>query len=128
MEGGTFLKESMEKIYIKGLQIRTIIGINRHEREEKQDVLIDIILWANLKKAMDSDNINDTIDYKALKKKIMGKLENSSFYLIEALANYIAKLCLEEKKVEKVKVRVEKPGALTFAKTVGVEVILKRDE
>mgnify|MGYP005853353085 CR=1 FL=1 len=117
----------MEKIYIKNLQLKTIIGINREERKKKQDVLIDIILWANLKKAMGSDDINDTIDYKALKKKIINKLENSSFYLIEALANYVAKLCLEEEKVKKVKVRLEKPGALTFAKTVGVEITLKRN-
>lgn len=128
MGGGIFLKEFMEKIYIKGLQVRTIIGINNYEREEKQDILIDIVLWANLKSAMEFDDINKTVDYKALKKKILSKVENSSFYLIETLANYIAKLCFEDEKIIKAKVRVEKPGALRFAKTVGVEVILKRDE
>jgi len=117
----------LEKIYIKGLLLRTIIGTNDNERVEKQDVLIDITLWADLKKAMESDSIDDTINYKKLKKKIIKKVESSSFYLIEALANKVAKLCLEEEKVLKVKVRLEKPGALRFAKTVGVEVVLKKE-
>jgi len=118
----------LEKIYIKGLLLRTIIGTNDNERVEKQDVLIDITLWADLKKAMESDSIDDTINYKKLKKKIIKEVESSSFYLIEALANKVAKLCLEEEKVLKVKVRLEKPGALRFAKTVGFEVILKKEE
>jgi FolB domain-containing protein len=122
MEGGI-----LEKIYIKGLLLRTIIGTNDNERVEKQDVLIDITLWADLKKAMESDSIDDTINYKKLKKKIIKEVESSSFYLIEALANKVAKLCLEEEKVLKVKVRLEKPGALRFAKTVGFEVILKKE-
>ncbi len=121
MEAGT-----LEKIYIKGLLLRTIIGTNDIERVEKQDVLIDITLWADLKKAMESDSIEDTVDYKILKKKIISEVENSSFFLIEALAYKIAKICLEDEKVIKVQVNLEKPGALRFAKTVGVEIILNR--
>lgn len=116
----------MEKLYIKGLYLRTIIGTNPHEREEKQDVLIDITLWADLKKAMESDSIEDTIDYKKLKKKIIKYVENSSHYLIESLAFEIGKICLEEERVKKVTVSLEKPGALRFAKTVGVEVFLEK--
>ncbi|MEJ5166112.1 MAG: dihydroneopterin aldolase [Thermoanaerobaculia bacterium] len=116
----------MEKLYIKGLALRTIIGTNAHEREEKQDVLIDITLWADLKKAMESDSLGDTIDYKKLKKKIIEFVEKSSFNLIEALAWGIAKICLAEEKVKKVQVCLEKPGALRFAKTVGVEITLEK--
>lgn len=121
MEEGT-----LEKLYIKGLALRTIIGTNSHEREERQDVLIDITLWADLKKAMESDCIEDTIDYKKLKKKIIEFVEKSSFYLIESLAYGIAKICLAEEKVKKVSVSLEKPGALRFAKTVGIEVTLEK--
>lgn len=116
----------LEKLYIKGLALRTIIGTNANERQEKQDVLIDIALWADLKKAMQTDKIEETIDYKRLKKNIIKFVENSSFYLIETLAWEIAKICLLEKKVKKVTVCLEKPGALRFAKTVGVEVTLEK--
>lgn len=119
-------EDILEKIYIKELLLRTIIGTNDNERVEKQDVLIDIILWADLKKAMESDSIEDTIDYKALKKKIISEVESSSFHLIEALAYKIARICLENEKVIKVQVNLEKPNALRFAKTVGVEITLKK--
>lgn len=121
-------EDILEKLYIKDLILRTIIGTNKNEREEKQEISIDIALWADLKKAMENDSIKDTIDYKELKKKIIKEVEASSFHLIEALAYHIAKLCISEEKVLKVKVKLEKPGALRFAKTVGVELVLNKKE
>ncbi len=117
----------MEKIYIEGLLLRTIIGIHPHEREEKQDIIVSLEIWADLKKAMEDDSIEDTIDYRALKKNIIKEVEKTNFYLIEALANFIGNLVLKEEKVLKVKVKVEKPGALRFAKTVGVEIFKEKN-
>lgn len=121
MEEGT-----LEKIFIKGLNLRTIIGTNPEERIEKQDISIDITLWLNLKDAIEKDDLSLTLNYKKLKKKIIDMVERSSYHLIEALAYNIGKICLEEEKVMKVKVKVEKPGALRYAKVVGVEIELKR--
>ena len=112
----------MDKIKIEGLLLRCIIGTHDWERTEKQDVVIDIELEVDLKPAGTADQIEKTVDYRALKKKIMERVEHSQFFLIEALAENIARLCLEDKRVQEVRVRVDKPGALRFAKTVAVEV------
>jgi D-erythro-7,8-dihydroneopterin triphosphate epimerase len=112
----------MDKIKIRDLSLRCIIGLNAEERREKQDVVINVVLYADLSQAGKSDDFKDTIDYKAVKLKILDLVENSSFYLVEALAENIADLCLEFIGVEQVEVSVEKPGALRFAKSVGVEI------
>jgi FolB domain-containing protein len=104
------------------------VGINEDERIEKQDVVANIALWADLTRACCSDNIDDTVDYKSLKKKILNMAENSNFLLIEALSQAIADLCLEYDRVEQVRVCVEKPTALRFARTVGVEIVRTREK
>ena len=117
----------MDKIRIKDLALRCIIGINTEERREKQDVIINATLYADLSKAGKSDDFEDTIDYKAVKLKILGLVETSSFYLVEALAENIANTCLGFDGVEQADVSVEKPGALRFAKSVGVEISRKNE-
>ena len=112
----------MDKILIRDLLVRGIIGINEWEREKKQDILINITLFANLEKSVKSDNIEDTINYRTLTKQILDLIDNSKFYLVEKLAEEIAKISIIEFKAEKVIVRVEKPGALRFASSVGVEI------
>ena len=97
-------------------------------REKKQDIIINITLSADLKKACKTDNIDNTIDYSSLKKKVLRFVEQSSYFLIEALAHKIAEICLEDHIVKIVKVRVGKPGALRFARTVEVEVVRKQEE
>jgi len=116
----------MDKIFIKDLYLRCIIGINEFERREKQDVIINVILWTDLRKAGKTDRFEDTVDYKQIKKNIVDMVENSQFYLIEALAERIADICLENPEVKKVQVNVEKPGALRFARSVGVEIMRDR--
>lgn len=112
----------IDKILIRDLLLRGIIGINDWERNEKQDILINIDLLIDLKKAGQTDSIDDTSNYRSLTKDVIELVENSSFYLVEKLANSIANLCLEDPRVESVKIRVEKPMALRFAKSVGVEI------
>lgn len=112
----------MDRILIEGLTARCIIGINGDERREKQDVVVDIDLSCDLKRAGKSDKIEDTVDYKGLKKKVLAMIEPSQFFLIEALAEAIADICLENKRIFEVRVSLKKPGALRFARSVGVEI------
>lgn len=112
----------MDKIIINDLRFRCIVGINPDERREKQDVVINVILWTDLHKAADSDAIEDTVNYREVKLKIRDLVEDSQFLLVEKLASEIARICLGPKAVSKVTVRLDKPGALRFARTVGVEI------
>lgn len=112
-----------DQIIIRDLRFRCIIGVEEEERREKQDVLAQITLNTDLRQAGGSDAIEDTIDYKVLKKRILRMAERSSFHLIEALAERIASLCLTDDRVERADVTVEKPGALRFARTVAARIV-----
>lgn len=118
----------MDKIHIRDLSLRCIIGVNPEERNEKQDVVINITLHTDISQAGKSDDFNHAVDYKAAKQKILRLVENSQYFLIEALAEAIAKACLEFDQVEQADVLVEKPGALRFVRTVGVEISRRRGE
>jgi FolB domain-containing protein len=109
-------------IRIHDLLLRAVIGINEEERRDRQDVLINIALYANLRSAGVSDDIRDAVNYRTLTKQVIKRVEESQFYLVEKLAAEIAAICLEDPRVERVQVRVEKPGALRFARSVGVEI------
>ncbi|MCK4907216.1 MAG: dihydroneopterin aldolase [Spirochaetes bacterium] len=119
--------EYSDKIYIRDLLLRCIIGLNEEERNNKQDVIINIVLFADLKKASKSDNISDSCNYKTIKKSIIGLVENSSFLLIETMAGNISDLCLADDKIDAVKITVDKPGALRFTKSVAVEIFRERE-
>jgi FolB domain-containing protein len=116
-----------DQILIKDLLIRGIIGIHDWEREKKQDILINITMEADCRPAGLSDDFQDAVDYRAVTKKVLALVENSSFYLVERLAEEIAKICLEDARVEEARVRVEKPGAVRFSQSVGVEVERRRE-
>ena len=111
-----------DQIQIKDLHLRTIIGINDEERRNRQDVLINITLYADMRAAGRSDDINDAVNYRTITKQIIKLVETSSFFLVEKMAAEIAAICLAEPRVERAWVRVEKPGALRFARSVGVEI------
>lgn len=116
----------MDRIFIRDLALRCIIGIYPEERREKQDIVINVEMHADLRKAGRSDDLDDTVDYKAIKKAILKLVEGSGFRLIEALAERIADLALANQKVEKVVVTIDKPGALRFAKASAVEITRER--
>jgi len=109
-------------IEIKDLLLRGIVGINDWEREKPQDILVNITLFADLRRAGASDDLADSINYRTLTKKIIEHVEGSARFTVEALAADIARLCLEDPGVLRARVRVEKPGALRFARSVGVEI------
>ena len=117
-----------DQIHIKDLLLRTVIGINAEERRDRQDVLINITLTADLCPAGHSDNIEDAVNYRSITKQIIQLVEGSQFYLVEKLAAEIAAVCLADPRVESARVTVEKPGALRFARSVGVTVERNRME
>ncbi len=116
-----------DKIHIRDLAIRCIIGVNQEERTEKQDVIINVILYIDTRKAGQTDDLEDSVDYKKVKKTILSLVENSDFLLIERLAEEIAKVCLDDSKVQKVNVTVDKLGALRYTRSVAVEIVRTRE-
>jgi D-erythro-7,8-dihydroneopterin triphosphate epimerase len=116
----------MDKIYIRDLALRCVIGIYPEERREKQDIVINVLLECDHSAAAKSDRIEDAVDYKSLKKQIIKLVEASQFNLIETLADRIATVSLENPRVQSATVTVDKPGALRFARSVAVEVTRRR--
>ena len=112
----------MDKIHIRDLALRCIIGLYPEERTNKQDVIINIILETDLRKAGQSDDLNDTVDYKSVKLAVLDLVEKSEFKLIESLADRIAEICLNADGVQSATVTIDKPGALRFCKSVAVEI------
>ncbi len=117
----------MDCIEIKDLLLRCIIGINESERKHKQDVLINITLWADLRPAAANDDIAQTVNYRTLTKGIIEHVEASHYLLLETLTDKVAELCLKDPRVARVQVSVEKPGALRFARSVGVRMERTRE-
>ena len=115
-----------DQIHIKDLLLRTIIGINDEERRNRQNVLINITLSADLRPAGVSDQIADAVNYRTITKQIIAMVEAARFFTVEKLAAEIAHICLADARVEAAQVRVEKPGALRFARSVGVEIVRTR--
>ena len=118
----------MDQVFITDLMARGIIGINGWEREQPQEILINIVLLADLHRVGKSDNIQDSVNYRTVAKKVLAHAETIQRQTVEALAADIARLCLEEPSVQKVRVRVEKPGAVRFSSSIGVEIERAKDE
>ena len=113
----------MDKILIVDLLARGIIGINDWERENAQDILINIALGADVRQAGIHDDIAHSVNYRTVAKKVLAHAETAERFTVEALAEDLAAICLAEAGVVEAAVRVEKPGALRFARSVGVEIV-----
>lgn len=116
----------MDIIFINDLRIETIIGIYDWEREIKQAVSIDLEMGTDIAKSAASDDIEHTLDYKAVAKRIIGFVEESEFGLVETLAERIAAIVLEEFNVPWLRLKLSKPGAVSGSQAVGV--IIERGE
>jgi FolB domain-containing protein len=112
----------MDQVIIRDLLARGVIGISDRERDRPQDILINLVFFTDVSQAGLSDNIQDCINYAEMSRKVITLAESAKRYTVEALATDIANLCLQESKAQIVRVRVEKPGAVRFAKSVGVEI------
>jgi FolB domain-containing protein len=118
----------MDKVIIKDLLVRGIIGINDWERKRAQDILINVLLFTDTRRAAETDHIADCVNYSTMSKRLQAHAETAERLTVEALANDLANICLDDQAVQKVILRVEKPGAVRFAKSVGVEIERSRDE
>lgn len=110
----------MDIIYVHDLKIETTIGIFDWERKIKQKVILDLDMAADIRKAAASDNIDDTLNYKAVAKRMIEFVGNSEFQLVETLAEKVAGIILNEFKVKWVRVHINKQGAVRGARDVGV--------
>lgn len=111
-----------DRIEIHDLLVRCIVGINPDERVKKQDVIINLTLFSDLRRAGQSDDIEDAINYKTLTKRVLDHVEESEYFLVEKMAHKIAEIAIREFGIQRAIVSVEKPGALRFARSVGVVV------
>jgi len=116
----------MDKIFLSELKIDTIIGIWEWERRIRQTVVIDLEMSADIARAAATDEVADTLNYKLVAKRIQDFVADSSFQLVETLAERVAGIIREEFDVAWVKVRVNKPGAIRGSKAVGV--LIERGE
>ena len=122
----TEYRHSMDQILIKDLVVRGILGINPDERINRQDILVNVTMWADTAAAAASDDIVDAVNYKTITKRIVKHIEGGEPMLVERLVQEIADICLNDERVQKVEVTVEKPGALRFARSVGITVVRTR--
>ena len=113
---------NMDKIFINDLQVETVIGIFDWEREIKQTISINLEMEFDISKAAKSDDINDSLDYKKVSKRIISLCEKADSYLVENLIEKIAQAVLKEFPVSKVTISLEKPGALRGSKSVGIKI------
>ena len=116
----------MDIIFLHDLRVETVIGIWEWERKIRQTVAIDLEMSADIRRAAASDSVDDTLNYKAVAKRLQQFVGESSFQLVETLAEKIAGIVLDEFDVAWVRVRVNKPGAIRGAKDVGV--LIERGE
>ncbi len=112
----------MDQVIIKDLLVRGIIGITERERERPQDILINVVLFTDISRAAQTDAIEDCVDYSKVAKKLTAHAESVGRQTVEALVTDLAQICLEQTGVQGVRIRVEKPGAVRFSRSVGVEI------
>jgi len=112
----------MDKVIIQGLKVRGILGIHEWERVTPREIVINATIFTDTHPAAQSDDIADCVNYSDMAKKLRAHAEHAARMTIEALANDLAEICLQDPKVLKAIVRVDKPGAVPEAESVGLEV------
>ncbi len=116
----------MDKIILQGLRVSGILGVHEWERQRPRPIVIQITLFVDTRRAGRSDDLADCVDYSLLAGRVREHVAHAARHTVEALANDLAALCLEMPGVQKAIVRVDKPGAIPEAESVGVEVERKR--
>lgn len=110
----------MDIVYIRELEVDTIIGIYDWEREVRQTISLDLDMATDISRAARSDNIDDALNYKAVAKRLIQFIENSNCLLVERLADQVAQIVITEFAVPWVRLRLSKPGALRGSRDVGL--------
>ena len=116
-----------DRLFIRDLLVRCHVGLTDEELRERQDVLISVVMYVDLAQAGRSDRVDDSVNYRDVKKRILVLAEGLRVHLVETLATRVAEICLEHPSVQRVKVTVEKPTALRFARSVGVTIVRGRE-
>lgn len=113
-------------IRIKNLHLRTIIGFQEWERTRSQEVVVNLDIEIDDETAAQTDNVDDSVDYKELKYRIVERAEQTQFYLLERLAGFILDIVMESPKVSRATVEIDKPHALRFAESVSIRMTCER--
>ena len=116
----------MDIIFLHGLQANCVVGVWEWEKQITQKIVVDLDLGFDIKKAASTDQLDDTLNYKAVAERIIEMLETSRFELIEKMAEEVAKLVMDEFSIVWVKVRINKGGAVKNVKNVGI--LIERGE
>jgi dihydroneopterin aldolase len=112
----------MDIIYLNDLRIETVVGVNEWERRVKQTIVLDVEMGADIQRAATADDISQTLDYKAVAKRIVSFVGGSSFHLVETLAERVADILIDEFKVPWCRLRLNKQGAVRYVRDVGVVI------
>jgi len=121
--------ERMDRIFIKDLLVRGIVGIKPDERANRQDILVNATFWADTRPAALSDQIDDTVNYRSAAKAMIAHIESEGPQLVEKLAADLVRICFEsDPRIQAVELSVEKPGAVRFSRSVGLTIYRTRDE
>ena len=118
----------MDKVFIENLLVRGVIGVTDRERANPQDIVCNITLYTDISKGGETDKIEFCVNYRTVAKAVYAHVESIGRYTVEALATDIAQICLGFERVMEVTVKVEKPGAVRFSQSVGVEIHRTRDD
>ena len=111
-----------DRVFVRDLRLRGIVGINDWERKKRQDIVVNLTLYGDFRAAGASDAIEDALNYRSVAKDVIAYVESSSHFLVEALATELARICVVDHGATRATVRVEKPAALRFSDSVGVEI------
>lgn len=119
----------LDRIFIKDLLVRGIVGINPEERVNQQDILVNATFWFDTRKPSRSEDIADTVNYRTIAKGMIAHIESGEPLLVERLTAELVQICFEiDPRIEAVELTVEKPGAIRFAQSVGLTIYRTRDE
>lgn len=126
---GTVSNSKPDRIFIRNLLVRGIVGINPEERKNRQDILVNVVLFADTARPGVTDAIEDTVNYRTIAKAIIAHIEEGKPNLVEYLAAQLVAICFAgDSRIEAVELSLEKPGAVRFSESVGVTIYRRRDE
>ena len=121
--------ELLDKVFIKDLLLRGIVGINPEERVNRQDIVINATFWTDTRAPGVSDDIAETVNYRTAAKAMFAYVESEGPLLVEKMAADLVRICMEaEAGIQAVELTVEKPGAVRFARSVGLTIFRTRAE
>lgn len=117
----------MDTIFLRGLECKCVIGVWEWEQRIQQTLRFDIDLSTDIKKAAETDKLEDTLNYKAVARRVIEFCEQSRFELIETLIEQVAQIILNEFDIKKVRVRLDKGGVVKDVRSVGIEIERSKD-